>query len=186
MILSTTKHNSGGFSLIETLMAAGVVLIAIVGIFMTSSQCIRINQSSHDVAAASSALHERLQQLQATDWETLTDSESFKDQTWTDPASGRTEVVDGLMKNATIAGIEVRRQAAVESVTISAFRPVASASPTPVPITVTRTTTAATLTSAASNLVDEKMVRIDMRLTWTDSRVKRARSLAVSGLLARR
>ncbi len=186
MAFSLNTKNTGGFSLVETLIASVVVLTAIGGTFATSTQCIRLNKSSHDISAASSALHERMQQLQATDWETLTDSESFKDQVWTDPVSGRTENVEGLMKNATVAGIEVRRQDAVESVTISAFRPVASASPTPTPIAVTRTATAATLTSAASNLVDEKMVRIDMRLTWTDKRVNQPRSLAVSGLVARR
>ncbi len=168
------------------MVATAVVLIAIGGIFMTSSRCLGINKSSHDIAAASSALHERMQQIQATDWETLTDSESYKDQVWLDPETNTTEYVDGLLKFATQAGIEVRQQGSVEYLTISAFRPVASASPIPGPITLTRTATAASLTSTASNLVDEKLVRVDMRLTWTDNRLGKARSLAVSGLVARR
>ncbi len=168
------------------MVATAVVLTAIGGIFMTSSRCLGIDKASHDIAAASSALHERLQQLQATDWETLTDSESYKDQVWTDPETGTTESVDGLLKSATQAGIEVRQQGAVEYLTISAFRPVASASPTPGPISVTRTATAASVTSGTSNLVDERMVRVDMRLAWTDNRLGKARSLAVSGVVARR
>ena len=177
---------SAGFTLIEIMVATAVLLTAIGGIFMTSSRCLRINKSSHDIAEASSALHERMQQLQATDWETLTDSDSYQDQVWTDPETGSIENVDGLLKYATEAGTEVRKQGAVESVTISAFRPVANASPIPGPIKVTRTTTAPSLTSTPSNLVDEKLVRIDMRLTWTDNRLRTARSLAVSGLVAKR
>lgn len=178
--------SSAGFTLVETMVATGVVLTAIGAVFLASGQAMRINKSSHDVAVASSALHERMQQLQATDWETLTDSESYKDQVWTDPVTGTTENADGLLKYSTQAGVEVRRQGAMEYVTVSAFRPVPSASPTPAPITATRAATGAIVTSATTNLVDEKMVRVDMRLAWTDDRMNAPRSVAVTGLMSRK
>ena len=62
----------------------------------------------------------------------------------------------------------------------------ATAAPVPAPITVTRNATTATLTSGATNLVDEKMVRIDLLLTWTDGRVPVARSLGLSSIVARK
>jgi hypothetical protein len=155
-------------------------------IFLVSSRCMGIIKSSHDIDIASAMLHERMQQLQDASWETLTDSESFTDHVWTDPEDGSTENVDGLFKNATQAGSELRQRGIVESLRISAYRPVALATPEPTPITATRSATAATLTSAATNLVDEKMVRIDLRLTWKDGRLGLPRSLASSSIIARR
>jgi hypothetical protein len=164
-----------------------VVTVTSMGaIFLVGSRCMGVIQSSQDVAAASATIHERIQQLQATPWETLTDSESYADQVWTDPEDGTTENVDGLLKSATTCGSELRQRSPVESVRISAYRPVASAAAVPAPITVTRNATTATVTSAATSLVDEKMVRIDVRLTWTDGRLKLPRSLATSAIVARR
>lgn len=180
------RRSSGAFTLIEVLMATMVIFTAMGAIFLVGSRCMGIIQCSQDVAAASATLHERMQQLQATPWLTLTDSESFADQVWTDPETGTTENFNGLLKNATTTGSELRQRAAVESVRVSAYRPIASAAAVPAPITVTRTATTPTVTSAATSLVDEKMVRIDLRLTWTDGRVKIPRSLALSTVVARK
>ena len=183
---AAAKRGSGGFTLLETMMAAFVILTVMGAVFAVSAQCIRMNKSAHDVSVASSALNERVQQLQNTDWETLTDSDSYTDQVWTDPVDNTTQNVSGLLKTATVAGGELRNQGGLESVRISAYRPTANASPVPTPITATRNATTAALTSAATNLVDEKMVRIDLRLTWTDNRTGTQRSLASSRIVARK
>ena len=81
----------------ETLVAAFVVVTAMGAVFLVGSRCMGIIRCAQDVATASSALHERMQQLQATPWETLTDSESYTDQVWTDPEGGTTQNVDGLL-----------------------------------------------------------------------------------------
>jgi type II secretory pathway pseudopilin PulG len=177
---------SGGFTIIETIVGALVVLIALGAIFQVSSRCMSIIASSHSVALASASIHERMQQLQALPWEMLTDSEYFTDQVWTDPEDGTKENYSGLMKNVTQSGAQLASWGAVEWVTISAHRPVASAVAIPSPITVKRTSSSATLTSAASTLVDEKMVRVDLRLTWTDSRLGLPRSLGTSTIVARK
>ena len=182
---AAARRGSGGFTLLETMMAAFVILTVMGAVFAVSAQCIRMNKSAHDVTVASSALNERVQQLQNTDWETLTDSDSYTDQVWTDPVDNTTQNVSGLLKTATVAGGELRNQGGLESVRISAYRPTANASPVPTPITATRNATTAALTSAATNLVDEKMVRIDLRLTWTDNRMGTQRSLASSRIVAR-
>ena len=145
-----------------------------------------IIKCSQDVAVASAMLDERMQQLQATSWETLTDSASYVDQVWTDPADGTAENVDGLLKNPTQSGSELQPRGAVESVRVSAYRPIAIPVPEPTPITATRAATTATLTSAATSLMDEKMVRIDLRLTWTDGRMRIPRSLGLSAVVARK
>ncbi len=178
--------NSAGFTLIETLAAGVVILIVLGAVFLASGYCIRSSKTTHDVAVASSAVSERLQQLQQAGWEDVTDSDSYSDQTWTDPVDKSTEFAPGLLKELTQAGSEIRTQGGIETVRISAYRPVASAVPIPTPISITRTATAVTVTSAATNLVDEKMVRIDVRLAWTDSRMGAARSVAVSGVVARK
>ena len=76
-------------------MAAVVVLVAMGAIFLVSSRCMAMIARSQSIATASALLHERMQQLQTTDWETLTDSESYQDQVWTDPEDGTKENVDG-------------------------------------------------------------------------------------------
>jgi hypothetical protein len=172
--------------LVETLVATVVVLTAMGAIFLVSSRCMRIIQSSQEVAVASSILNERIQQLQATDWETLTDSDSYTDQVWTDPEDGSTENANGLLKFATQSCTVMRLPNLVETVRVSAYRPVAVATPVPGAITAQRTAAAAMLTSAASNLGDERMVRIDLRVTWTASRMGVARSLGISSVVARR
>jgi hypothetical protein len=180
------RGSTAAFTLIETLMAAIVVLTAMGGIFLVSSRCVGMIGSSRDVADASAMLQERMQQLQATPWETLTDSESYEDQVWTDPEDGTTENVDGLLKNATQSGSTLRQRGALESVRVSAYRPMASSEPVPAPITATRNATTATFTGTETNLVDEKMVRIDLRLTWTDGRMRLPRSLGLSAIVARK
>lgn len=180
------RRSASAFTLIETVVAAVVVLIAMGAIFLVSSRCMGIIKCSQDVAVASAMLDERMQQLQATSWETLTDSASYVDQVWTDPADGTAENVDGLLKNPTQSGSELQPRGAVESVRVSAYRPIAIPVPEPTPITATRAATTATLTSAATSLMDEKMVRIDLRLTWTDGRMRIPRSLGLSAVVARK
>ncbi len=176
----------GGFTLIETLVAATVVVIALGAIFLVSSRCMGIIRCSHNVAVASSILQERMQQLQATDWETLTDADSYTDQVWTDPADGSTENVNGLLKNATQSASALQLVTAVESVRVSAYRPVAIAVAQPAAITVNRTATTTSLTSAATNLGDEKMVRVDLLLTWTEGKAALPRSVGLSAVIARK
>ena len=178
------RGSLAAFTLVETLVAATVIIIALGAIFAVSSRCIGITRCSHNVAVASAILQERMQQLQATNWETLTDSDSYTDQVYTDPEDGTTENVAGLLKNATRSATALPLTNILESVRVSAYRPIADATPVPAAITATRTATTATLTSAATNLVDEKMVRIDVRLTWDEG--TSARSLGLSAVVARK
>ncbi len=180
------RHSIGAFTLIETLVAAVVVLISMGAIFLASSRCISMINSAHDIALASAMLHERMQQLQSTAWETLSDSDSFTDQVWTDPEDGTTENMDGLLKNAPKAGGVLQARGAVESIRISAYRPAPIATPEAAAITATRQANSAILTSGETNLVDENILRIDLRLTWTDGRMALQRSLASSAIVARK
>ncbi len=180
------RRSRRAFTLVETLVAATVVIIALGAIFMVSSRCMGIVRSSQSVGVASAILQERMQQLQATDWETLTDSDSYTDQVWTDPEDGTTENVAGLLKSATLSAGAFQLQNAVETIRVSAYRPVAVAAAEPAAIVASRTATTPTLTSATTNLGDEKMVRIDVRLTWTEGKAGLQRSLGLSAIVARR
>ena len=180
------RRSLAAFTLIETMVAAVVILISMGAIFLVSNRCIGIIRCSQNVAVASAILQERMHQLQATPWETLVDSESYQNQVWTDPVGSTTENVDGLLKNATHSGTALQLQNAVESVGVSAYRPIAVAAPEPAAITANRTADTATLTSAATDLVDEKMVRIDLRLTWTEGPAALPRSLGLTAVVARK
>lgn len=184
--MGRSGQSTFAFTLIETLVAGAVIAIAMGSIFLVNSRCMSIILNSQNIAGASAILQERMQQLRATEWERLTDSESYTDQVWTDPEDGTTENVDGLLKYATKSGAPLREMGAIESVRISAYRPVASASLEPAPITATRNATSATLTSGETNLVDEKMVRIDLRLTWTEGRMRKPYSAGLSSVVARK
>ena len=168
------------------MVAAVVLVIALGSIFLVSSRCIGIIRSSQNVAVASAMLQERMQQLQGTDWETLTDSASYTDQVWTDPETGTAENADGLLKNATRAITANEQAGFLESVRVSAHRPIAVATPEPAAIKATRTATTATLASATTNLGDEKMVRIDLRVTWTEGKAAVPRSLGSTAVIARK
>lgn len=180
------RRSVRAFTLVETMVAAMVLVIALGSIFLVSSRCIGIIRSCQNVAVASAMLQERMQQLQGTDWETLTDSESYTDQVWVDPETGTSENADGLLKTATRASSAIEQAGFLETVRVSAYRPIANAAPVPAAITATRTVTTATLTSGATNLVDEKMVRIDVRVTWTEGKAAVPRSLGSSAVIARK
>ena len=181
-----SSTSQAGFTVIETLVAAMVILIAMGALFIVGGRSMNMITQSQNATVAAAILHERMQQLQSTPWETLTDSDSYQDQVWTDPEDGTTENVDGLMKAATQAGAPPRLESVVESLTVSAYRPTATSAPVPAPITVSRNSSAASFTGTATTLVDEKMVRIDLRLTWTDPRSRAACSRALSSVVARK
>jgi hypothetical protein len=162
-----------------------VILTALGGIFLVSNRCIGIIRNSHNVAVASAILQERMEQLKAEGWEALTDSDSFTDQVWVDPEDGTTENIPGLLKSATKAGSAIQLPDILETVRVSAYRPAVGVTPVPVPISAKRTASAATLTSAATSLVDEKMIRVDVRVTWIEGQTLVPRSLGVTAIMAR-
>ena len=145
-----------------------------------------IIRASRNVSLASAMLHERMQQLKSTNWETLTDSESYERQTWVDPDDNSTETVEGLLDDSSHCGSELRQMGSLETVKISAYRPTASGAPLPPSITAVKDSTRSRVTSAATDLSDELMVRVDIRITWNDARRGGARSLGISSIVARK
>ena len=175
-----------GFSILEALVASVVILIALGAVFQVSGRCMDIVRASRNVSAASAMLHERMQQLRTTNWEILTDSDSYVNQTWVDPEDNSTESAEGLLEDSSSCGSELRRLGAVETVRVSAYRPTASAVPIPSAITAVKDSAGGRVTSAATDLSDESMVRVDIRFTWNDGRRGGTRSLGVSSIVARK
>ena len=180
------QRSKGGFSILEALVASMVILIALGAIFQMSGRCMDIVRCSRNVSMASAMLHERMQQLRSTNWETLTDSESYANQTWVDPEDNSTESVAGLLEDSSSCGADLRQLGTKETVTVSAYRPNASALPVPTAITAVKDSAGSRVTPAATDLSDELMVRVDIRLTWNDGRRGGARSLGVSSIVARK
>ncbi len=176
---------NGGFSILEALVASVVILIALGAVFQVSGRCVDIVRSSRNVSKASAVIHERMQQLRSTNWETLTDSESYTNQTWVDPEDNSTQSVAGLLEDPSSCGSEMRQLGSVETVRVSAYRPTASVVPVPAAITAVKDSAGSRITSAATDLSDELMVRVDIRLTWND-RQRGTRSLGISSIVARK
>ena len=178
-------HANRGFSIVEALVASAVILIALGAVFQVSGRCMDIVRSSRNVSKASAMIHERMQQLRATNWETLTDSDSYENQTWVDPEDNSTENVPGLLADSSCCGSELVQMGSVETVRVSAYRPSASAAPVPTPITAVKNAAGAQITCAETDLSDELMVRVDIRLTWNEGR-RGTRSLGASSIVARK
>ncbi len=179
-------HAFGGFTILEALVASVVILVALGAVFQVSARCMDIIRASRNVSLASAMLHERMQQLKSTNWETLTDSESYTRQTWVDPEDNSTETVEGLLDDSPRCGSELRQLGSLETVKVSAYRPTANGAPLPTSITAVKDSTGSRVTSAAADLSDEMMVRVDIRITWNDARKGTARSLGISSIVARK
>ncbi len=177
---------AAGFTIIDSLVGAVVILIALGGVFQVSSRCMAIISGSHNVGVASAMVQERIQQIQGIPWEMLTDSDSYTDQVWVDPEDGTSENYNALLKNATVSGAQLVPWGVREYITISAYRPVATTAAVPTPIKMTLNSPAVTVTSSPSTLVDEQMVRVDLRITWTDNRLNVPRSMGTSALIAKK
>ena len=55
-----------GFTLVEVMIAAGILVTGFAAVYIASSQCMRISKESRDLSLASQVLQERMENLRST------------------------------------------------------------------------------------------------------------------------
>ena len=116
-------------ALVEVVIAAGVMALAMSGVYNLSLRSVRLLQAGNESTAALCMAQERVEQFRRASWAQLTDSAAWVDSTFTDPDTGVVENTDGLFKPATVSGGPLTGKVLTETVTVSSYRPTASAAP---------------------------------------------------------
>lgn len=147
-------------------MALGVVSFFMTGVFAVSSKSSEVLKSVREFAGSSRAVQDRLEDIQRMSWIHVTSSSYLRD---TFLAS--TPVSENVMPTVT------------EEITVS---PYPAASPAATPILVERKGTAARVVTDNTTLVSGRMVRVNVRWTWTGGLDGRTHVRETSTLVSRR
>ena len=147
----------GGFTLVEVMVAVGLVVLGLVGIYTMQAQGMQLVRGGRNVGAASQVLQQRAEQLRATPYATLTTSAGLL----------------GLMSGTAGAMSSERHflgaQNIVETVTVYPYyRPSVTPPATLQTFTVTRTGGGASGPATASNLSAQAQVKAHLRVLWDD------------------
>ena len=154
------KQGTRAFSLVETLVACCLSLIAVTAFFASAGQAIRMTHVGRENVYASQMLQERMDAFRS--------ASSFTKVT---TVAG----VRSLVTNAT--NVAANFPAATETFTVSTYYPTPAA-PTPAPLVVTRTPSGA-LSSAGATPVPNSAVKVSIQTSWTGTGgVARSRQLS--------
>ncbi|MDQ3624070.1 MAG: hypothetical protein M3463_16555 [Verrucomicrobiota bacterium] len=137
------------FTLLEVLLAVGLSLIAVNGIMLLSSMCLRLVKSARQSNAATFSLQERIEQLRTAPWNGLTNASYLSDKIF----------AAAPLSAAPLGNL-------TESITLSAY-PTADASATTVVERLPDGTTR--VFNAGTTLGTQRLARFQVRLTWNGS-----------------
>jgi len=154
--LKRSKNRLAGVTLVETMMAVTLVAVFFVSIFEVNGLCLHYIKSSKNNVAALQGVQDRLEQLRNLSFANLT-SASYLQSLMATPANGS----------------EFLARSPTEIVTLSAY-PAPNASNTQ--ITLSAGGSSATINSTDSNLVNAKLMRVNVTYTWTEVFGGRSRS----------
>lgn len=152
-----------GFTLIETSVAVALVGMFVSFLLATSSNVLGLLRTAKDNVSASQALQERVEEMRIANWVQITDAQFLADQLF--PRSA----------NSTQA-----LSAPVETITVSAYPPKIGSTAAQ----VRREKNVTRVVSANLALKNERMVRVDVNLTWTGFPRNRPRARAATVLVA--
>ena len=85
-------RGDGGFSLIEAIVAAGLLSVVMLGFAMGASRALRYNQYSRSVAVATTLAHDKIEELQSRE---VTDPQLVAG-SYNDANNPLTAIVDGI------------------------------------------------------------------------------------------
>lgn len=147
------RCSSAAFTFVDVIGAVLVVGVAFAGVFAANSRALSMVKSAKQAAVASKCLQQRIEQIRNYNWTQLTDSGALQDLYSVPP-----------LPSVELPGFS-------EQVTISAFTPATSGSASTAPsgtfLQLTRATSGSvTLVSDNPNLVDQPLVRVDVRISW--------------------
>jgi Tfp pilus assembly protein PilV len=145
------RGNTAAFTLVEVIVAVGIVAIGFLGAFAMILQSGRLVSAAEEDALVSSGIEQRMDQLRELSWPTLTDGTGITGTVWT-------------ARPLTMSGITVTQ----ETITISAWD-LNNAKTLNATWTGTGTPTA-TLSAGAVDLSTASAVKVVASLTWTGRR----------------
>lgn len=144
---------SAAFTFVDVVAALLIVGLAFAGIFAANSRALSLVKSAKQAAVASKCLQQRIEQLRNYNWTQATDSSALQDLYLVPP-----------LPSVELPGFS-------ERLTISSFTPASSGSASPAPsgtlLQIIRGTNGAvSLVSDNTDLVDQRLVRVDVRIAW--------------------
>ncbi len=164
LLRNLSPKRTRGFTLLETMSAIGMVGAFIAILIVVSSSVLNLLRTSKDNVSASQVLQERAEQLRLTSWGQLTNASRLA----TDVLSSETASTSGL-------------STPIETVVISPYPAKSGFTPGK----VVRKNGAATVVSSNAALENERIVRVDVTLTWSGFPKKRDRTRAATVLIAK-
>lgn len=159
------RRQTGGFTLIEAVVAVAIVVIGFAGAFATVVQAGRMVSGSEEESLVMSGLEQRIDQLRLLNWTALTDGTGIVNDVWT----ARPEAV---------AGITVSQ----ETITIS---PCNVAGTQTLQATWDGNLTPTTSFTGGTALSGAGAVKIVATLTWTGRRSGRVRTESLVTVISR-
>ena len=153
-----------GFTLIETTLSITMLALFIAMLLVMNSNILGLLRNSKDNVSASQALQERIEQMRIANWAQITDADYL---------------VDALQTNANSSAMTL--PGVIEKISISAYPPVAG-SPA---MQLTRSKGVARLVTPNTNLKEERMVRVDLELSWEGFPQKRRRLRMATATIAK-
>ncbi|MEI6350084.1 MAG: prepilin-type N-terminal cleavage/methylation domain-containing protein [Verrucomicrobiota bacterium] len=155
-----------GFTLIENLIALGILLLLFSGLFVLSGQCIRILRVSFEHAATSQVLQQRNEQVRVAGWQQINNPDWVKANILNQNTDGEDLLAD-----------------AHEFVSIAPYSTGSNSIVSPGLDTFERV--GGTVTSSGVALsTSNSAVQVTWTLTWTESASKRSLSRSMSTILA--
>lgn len=151
------------FTLIETTLAIAILGLFITMLLVMNSNVLGLLRNSKDNVSASQALQERVEQMRIANWVQISDTDYLKDKLLATPTGSASSLPD-----------------ATETITVSAY-PAKTGSP----VRVTRAKNATRVDSLNTTLQAERMVRVDVELTWEGFPQKRRRTRVATVIIAK-
>lgn len=160
------RKNASGFTLIEVLVALGVVAVGFLGAFAMVLQSGKMVSAAEEDALVCSGVEQRMDKLRELEWDELTSGTGITSKVWT-------------ARPETMSGITISQ----EALTISAYD-VANAK-TLNATWVGTSSPSVSLTSGSAELSTASAVKVTASLTWTGRRSKRAQTRSLVTVISK-
>lgn len=164
--LTPRRRNADGFTLIEVLVALGIVVVGFLGAFGMILQSGKLVSAADEDALVCSGLEQRIDQLRKLEWPELTDGTGVISRVWT----ARPESVSGIpvaQETLTISPYDLATAKTLQGTWVGASSPAVS------------------FTAAAQELSAAKAVKVIATLTWTGRRSSRQQTRSVVTVISK-
>jgi prepilin-type N-terminal cleavage/methylation domain-containing protein len=165
-VTGDVRPSEAGFTLVEVIVALGVVVIGFLGAYATVLQSGKLASAAEEEGLVCSGLEQRIDQLRELTWPQLTDGTGVTGQVWTarpEPMAGITVTEETL----TISPYDLTTAKTLQAVWTGVAAP-----------TISFTAGADALSAAAA-------VKVVATLTWTGRRSQRAQTRSLVTVISR-